>query len=302
MSDDTQTQEPQVDAPAILTSEKDKKVVALDLSDMHCGGTTALCPEYIKLDDGGEYWASKPQNWIRQCYETTVDAADKLRKKLNARLIFIFNGDMVEGHHHHTTQVLSGNPNAQAHIVDAMMKIPLALGPDAIFIVRGTGAHTGPSSASEERIATGLMKNGDPIVGDPELGTNSHWHLRLKIHGVRVDVAHHGRTGMREHTRGGAAVLYAHDIMLAHIKSGDEYPHLCLRAHHHKFNDSYDAAPTRVLTTGAWQLSTEYGHKVSPDSLSDIGGALITFDKDEGYEVKKMKFEPSRSTVFDLTA
>jgi hypothetical protein len=84
----------------------------------------------------------------------------------------------------------------------------------------------------------------------------SWWHLRMEVNGVLIDVAHHGRTGQREHTRASQAVLHAHDILLSHVKNGDRPPDLCIRGHYHKFNDSHDACPVRVITTGAWQLQT----------------------------------------------
>jgi hypothetical protein len=33
----------------------------------------------------------------------------------------VFNGDLVEGAHHRTTQIISENPNAQAAVVTACM-------------------------------------------------------------------------------------------------------------------------------------------------------------------------------------
>jgi len=263
------------------------------VSDLHCGGTTALCPDRIELDDGGFYTPSKAQSWLWWCwneYWTQVAVTAKAHK---ARLVQIFNGDLVEGDHHRTTQIMSGNPNAQAAVVNAAMAVPLALKPAAIYIVRGTGAHVGNSASAEERIADGLRRDKRPIVGDEETGTASHWHARLDFSGVRVDVAHHGRTGFREHTRSAAATYYANDIFLGHAKDGDPHPHLAFRGHHHRFNDSYDAAPTRVITTGCWQLSTEFGHKVAADTLPDFGGAIVVI-RDEHYTVEKIEFKGER--------
>jgi hypothetical protein len=155
--------------------------------------------------------------------------------------VTVFNGDLVEGDHHGTSQILSKNPNAQAAVVNAAMAVPLGMKPDRIYIVRGTEAHVGGSASAEERIADGLRRDKRPVEGDTETGTASHWHLRLTIHNTLIDVTHHGRTGQREHTRGSAAVLHAHDVLLSHAKNGDRFPDLCLRGHHHKFNDSGDA-------------------------------------------------------------
>jgi hypothetical protein len=274
-----------------------KPIVLAVVSDLHAGGTTALCPPSIALDDGGEYNASKAQRWLWQCWGQFWDRAQSVRDEHAATFYQVFNGDLVDGNHHGTTQILSGNPNAQAAVVDQCMRIPLALEPDRLFFVRGTEAHVGSSASAEERIASGLRKDKRPVVGDPETKTASWWHLRMELQGVRLDVAHHGRTGQREHTRASAASLHAHDILLSHVKAGDAYPHLCLRAHYHRFNDSFDAAPVRVVTSGAFQLGTSYVHKVAADTLADVGGLIVVI-KDGKYTVEKVHFAVDRGPVW----
>lgn len=269
-------------------------IVLAAVSDIHAGSTVALCPTRVALDDGGAYEASKAQRWLWQCWLDYWDRVRSVQHQHKAKLYAVFNGDLVEGQHHHTTQILSGNPNAQAAVVNAAMAVPLGMKPDHIWIVRGTEAHVGSSASAEERIADGLRRDKRPIVSDVESGTASHWHARLLIHNTLIDVTHHGRTGQREHTRSSAAVLHAHDILLAHVKNGDRAPDLCLRGHYHKFNDSYDACLTRVVTTGAWQLGTSHVKKVAPDSLADIGGVIVVVTPD-GYTVEKVQFKATRS-------
>ncbi len=249
------------------------------------------------MDDGGEYLASAAQQWLWADWAAFWLRVGRVRDEHRAKLITVFNGDVIDGAHHATTQILSGNPNAQAAVLNACLSIPLAMKPDNIAIIRGTEAHTGQSAAGEERIADGLKRDKRPVILDADTGTASHWHLRMEIDHVLIDVTHHGRTGQREHTRGSQAVLHAHDILLAHAKNGERPPDLCLRGHHHKFNDSHDSCPVRVVTTGAWQLATGYVHKVAPDSLSDIGGVIVVI-KDGAYTVEKVQFHAERSTIW----
>jgi hypothetical protein len=279
-------------------AKSQRPVVLAFTSDQHCGGTTALCPPRIDLDDGGEYAASKAQRWILQCWHDYWTGVAKRRSALGADLYAVFGGDLVEGDHHRTTQILSGNLNAQAAVVDAVMAVPLALNPDRLFFVRGTEAHVGNSASTEERIATGLRKDHRPVVGDPETGKASWWHLRMEIHGRLLDVTHHGRTGQREHTRAGAAALHAHDVFLSHAKRGERAPDLCLRAHYHRFNDSHDACPTRVVTSGAWQLKTSHVYKVAADNMADIGGLVVVIHPDGRYDVEKIGFRAERGPVW----
>lgn len=274
-----------------------KPVVLAVTSDQHCGSTVALCPPRIALDDGGAYEASKAQRWLWQCWQSFWDRVEAVRQEHAADLYTVFNGDLVDGAHHKTTQILSENPNAQAAVLTECMAVPLALKPDRIFVVRGTEVHVGQSASAEERIADGLRRDKRPIVSDPDTGSASWWHLRMEIHGTLVDIAHHGRTGQREHTRAGAASLHAHDILLSHVKAGDRYPDLCLRGHYHRFNDSHDAAPVRVITSGAWQLKTGFVHRIAADTLADIGGLIVVLTPGK-YEVQKEHFKVERGAVW----
>jgi hypothetical protein len=145
-------------------------VVIAATSDQHAGSALAMCPAEIKLDDGGTYTASKMQRWAYQCWGDYWKRVAQVVKKEKALLYEVFHGDAVEGQHHGSTQVASGNPNAQAAIITACMAIPLALKPDKMFWVRGTETHVGQSASAEERIADGLRRDKRPVIGDPIRG------------------------------------------------------------------------------------------------------------------------------------
>ena len=279
------------------------RIVMAVVNDLHCGSTVALCPPRIELDDGGAYEASKAQRWLWQCWGDYWREVEKATQNAD-QFIQVYNGDMVDGDHHGTPQILSRNPEAQAAVLREALAVPIALGPSRIFVVRGTEAHNGKGNAAEEGVARRWRNDGLPVEGDPETGTASWWHLRMDVQGLLIDVAHHGRTGQREHTRGNAINLYAHDILLSHVKSGDPPPDLCLRAHHHRFNDSGRLCRTpltksgavRVFTNGAWQIKTGWVHSKFADTMADIGGAIVTMDDDD-IQIKEVGFKANRGPV-----
>lgn len=273
--------------------KRERPILVAVVSDVHAGGTTALCPDVIRLDDGGEYHASKAQRWLMQCWRDYWKQIAAKRDKLGAELYVVCNGDAVEGDHHKTTQIASANPNAQAAIWNEVWSVPLALKPDRIVIVRGTAAHVGNSASAEERIADGLRRDKRPIITEPDTGAASWWHWRPELQGVRLDFTHHGRMGRLPRTRGSQLVLYAWDICDEHVQSGHPVPHLAFRAHNHKRGDTGNAAPVRVVATGAWQLGTEHVKKVAADSLADIGGAVVLIEDGE-FDVKQITYQPER--------
>lgn len=285
------------DRNKVLPVTRSRPIVLAVSNDQHANSSVALSAPTVTLDDGQTISASKHQRWLWEKWNEFYAKADDTRRELNAEYIQVFNGDLVEGFHHGTVQLMSQNPNIQKAVVSAILEVPYQQKADRMLFVRGTTAHVGKSASSEESIAMTARADGRGVISDPDTGTASWWHFRGELQGVRLDITHHGRTGQREHTRMGAAALHAHDILLSHVKNGEQPPHLCLRAHYHRFNDSHDACAVRVVTNGAWQFKTEHTHKIAADSLADIGGLIVVIDGGE-YEVRKVKFPYSRGTVW----
>tara|TARA_R110000868_G_scaffold77797_2_gene222556 strand:+ start:697 stop:1518 length:822 start_codon:yes stop_codon:yes gene_type:complete len=246
------------------------------VSDVHAGSTVALCPPKISLDDGGEYHASKAQLWLWEKWKDFWEQGERMRRRMDAHCIDVFNGDMTEGDHHKSTQVLSGNPTAQAAVVNEVMKVPLATKPDGIVFIRGTEAHVGPSAAFEERIAIGLKKDGWPVIVDPATGNGSHWHWTFEHQGVRLDFAHHGKFGSRPNTKFNTVIALAFDIFTRAALEHRAYPHLAVRSHMHQYGDTGSLYPTRLIQMPAWQLSTAFIHRINPGALADVGGIIVT--------------------------
>ena len=270
------------------------------VSDLHAGSTLGLCgPEPLEMDDGQGYIPTRLQRWLWQNWTDFWGIVESRIQRGAEFHSLIVNGDAVDGDHHNTRQIISRDVGVHIRVAVHALETPLALKPSHVFVVRGTESHVGHSASAEEAIARILRAEGHPVERDRDTDTGSWWHLRLDVNGLLIDVAHHGRTGHREHTRQNAANLYAHDILLAHVKSGDRVPGLCIRSHNHKWLDSGDAAKVlRLIGLPAWQLPTGYVHKVAPDSIADIGGLIIEVEKDGTYEVEKISFKPNRGSVW----
>lgn len=283
-------------------SKRKRPVLISVTSDQHGGSTVAACPPKVSLDDGGAYEASKAQRWLFQCWENFHDRVAETRKKLDADLYCVFNGDMTDGDHHGTTQILSGNPTAQAAVVNALMAVPLSLSPDRLFFVRGTEAHVGKSACFEERIADGLRRDKRPVAGDPDTGNASHWHLRMDVLDKRLDFAHHGRLGQRPWTKGNIVLNQAAEIFYEHAARGERHPDVAVRSHMHRYFDTYHAHPTRVIQTAAWQLATAFIHRIAPGSLADIGGVLLAVREDQPVEVTPVLYRAAPPAVWRAAA
>lgn len=273
--------------------DADEAVVIAVVSDLHTGSTVGLCPPGpIELDDGGSYQPSTAQQWLWQCWRDYWAEVERVRDRLKAPLFTVLNGDAFDGDHHGTSQIISRNPMIQAQVASEVMDVPKAVGWDKLFVVRGTESHVGGSGSTEEGLARALG-----ATGDPDTGNASWWHLRMDVQDVRLDFAHHGRTGYRPWTRHNATLLLAAQIFYEHAANGERHPDLAIRSHFHRHSDSHDAHPVRVLQTPAWQLKTAYVHKVAPESIADVGGLIITIE-DGHVDVRKIIHRPKRGAVW----
>lgn len=258
------------------------------VSDLHCGSTLGLCPSTgARLDDGGHYSPSQPQLKLWACwldYWQTVGAA----LLPGDRLYVALNGDLVDGDHHKTAQIITKNlPATQHNICIETLAPMLALEPAGIAVIRGTEAHVGGSGSYEERIAHGLSDLGHKTIC-PSTGY-SHWHFQALSGGVMLDFAHHGSVGRLPHTRLNALGTLSMRITNAAANSGQRIPDVAIRSHMHQWGDTGDNFRTRVLQMGAWQLSTAYVHRIHAGAMPEIGGAIIVCEKGEA-GIRKVKY------------
>jgi hypothetical protein len=206
------------------------------------------------------------------------------KKRQGKRLIVVLNGELADDNYHPTTQLVTRNPADMLKLSAEVLAPALSLidEGDKIFVLRGTEAHSGPSAHLDETIAQDIGATG------PGGDIASHWRLRMAVEGVRFDIAHHppGGGGRLPWTRGTFANRLAAMTIFDCAESGEKAPHLLVRGHVHRPDDSFDRFATRALVLPAWQLQTSYGHRIGGDVLP-IGGVIVTCDGGH-YEIEKI--------------
>ena len=80
----------------------------------------------------------------------------------------------------------------------------------------------------------------------------------------------------------------------------DNPPDVAIRSHFHQFADSgkIHKVKTRAVALPAWQLATEYVHRVA-ESLADIGLVYFEIDDDD-YSMESILFTPDRPTIVEV--
>jgi hypothetical protein len=273
-----------------------RPIVLAAVSDVHAGSTVAVCPpEGVRLDDGGQYVPSAPQVWLWEKWGHFWGEVDRVRRDCKGTLGVLSNGDATEGQHHGSHQVISGNIESQNYVVDRVFSVPRALKPDWWVFVKGTPAHVGKGADSESALS---RKMGG--IREPSTDGWAWYRWKAALNGTLVDALHHGRTGGRPWTMGSAAGILAVEIMVEHVQGGQPVPNLCFRSHKHTYADSGDQHPVRVISLPAWQLMTEFGHKVVPEKLvnSTYGGVILVCHPGGRVEVIKHLYRPLPSPIW----
>lgn len=267
-------------------------------SDQHVCSTVGLCPpEGVKFDEGGRYTPSKAQLWLWDCWQNYWNAAAAWRREAKAKLVCVFNGDATDGGAHHgTLQTISADPEVQGWLAERVFNVPRGLKPAAQYMVRGTPVHVGGDTSPAEAALARYLG----CVRDPETDAWAFWHLRLNINSLRLDCQHHGRMGTRPWTQYNVVLGLAAQIRMEYDGLGQVAPDLAFRSHQHRFADSGNAYRTRVIQTPAFQLSTAFVHRVSPETLADVGGVLCLVQPDGSYEIRVKRYRPDLPTEFVL--
>ncbi len=249
------------------------KTITAIIGDMHIGGNTALAPDEFEIHtrDGLEQQtvrANLLQLWLLRNWENYWDYVRELAggKRRKYRLVVICMGDVIDGNHHGTPQIV--HEVADQINIAINLLAPVVESCDAFYGILGTGVHVGAAGTDEAAIYRALN------------ATEYAQQLTLEIDGVVHDFAHHPGGASRKSWTSSAANVGA-EVMLDYAAVGMRPPDYVWRGHNHVIDDSGLKLPgTRVLFTPSWQLKTEFGWRVSSNRIrSDIGGFIMDGDK-----------------------
>lgn len=261
------------------------RTVLVVSADKHSGSTMGLVPdEPLQLHDGGTHNPSPLQKILWQQYQECLDFIKQERKK--SRLIWVENGDVCEGIHHQTTQVISArideHEDIASDILDRTFK-KLRFGKDdRAYMVAGTEAHASSGNQSENRVAKDL--DFTPQYTESSGKNNRYvWDkLLIKINGVLFDITHHGGSvGRRAWTTENGMYNRVKSFYFQTLNDGRKLPRYWVRSHLHQFvQATYDGKRGSItgVVTPSFQFKTGYGQKVAGDNLSDIGLLVFTIE------------------------
>lgn len=223
--------------------------LAVVLSDIHAGSTVALMPPSLTLAEQQEVRANALQAWYWQCWQHALKwvraAAD------GDPFIVVLNGDLIEGDHHRTDQIIGRNLTDHLTCAEAVLR-PLTSLASRVFITKGTECHTGDAEAALGQI---LQAEKNPATGRRVFD-----RLALDICGNRLVARHHVATTTRPwlEANGLGAELASEQLQAA--RNGEPMPDILCVAHRH-VGGHVTTNEGLCIATPAWQGLTRFGHK-----------------------------------------
>jgi hypothetical protein len=222
-----------------------------------------LLPPGLNTADGNPISQNPIQAWLWKCWEQanafidTTCGADPFT--------LIVNGDLLEGLHHGSTQVISGDLGDHVNAALEVLK-PLAAKAAQTHVVIGTEVHTRNTEAQIGK-ALNASKNTDT-------GRFAHDRLLLEFNGLRLSAMHHCSATSRQWLESGEYSRALGNERLSCIRAGWGAPDILLRAHRHVAGCFTDFG-SMMCVTGAWQMQTRHTHKVVPGAVCEPGILIL---------------------------
>ena len=251
------------------------------VSDLHCGSTVGLCPPDCPLLDDGCWTLNPIQQWI---WDRWLDFNQWVDDYTRGRpFVLLANGDLTEGVHHRTVQVIHADPGVHARVAIDVLA-PLAAKASRRYVVRGTGCHVGHSG--EHSIGRTLRAAS---VG----GAYSLHHWLFRVAGQVVSAKHHIGATSRRALRASALSINLEEELSECYAAGWEPPSLIVRSHRHTFGH-YATEDAQIVVTPAWQCLTEHGWKVVPNAIPRVGGVIVDWTLSDKPTVVPKVWAPER--------
>lgn len=233
------------------------------LSDIHAGSTVALLPPDFETTEGQTVGQNAIQRWLWACW---LDAQDWIGEQMGEDpFALVLNGDLVEGVHHGTKQVIS--TDVGDHMKAAIEVLhPLAERAERTFVVRGTECHTG-------NVEIGVAKAIN-AENNPELNVPVFDRLTLDIAGIRCVFRHHIGTSVRRGLAGTQFSIQLAEEQVEAANNDETIPRVLCCAHRHKFGAYEDDRGLAVISP-PWQMLSRFAHKVVSQARTKPGVYIL---------------------------
>lgn len=245
------------------------------VSDLHCGGATAIFPDY-KMNfviNGKPSYNHTPTKEQKGMYRHLMQSAKVIRERAKGKQIALrVNGDAIEGFHHNTVEIVSTFPQHHIEIFqeifDAFLKelgFSVKNG-DTLVFTTGTESHTG-------------WRDYDIANIYSHLGSEFYDEYKTKVNGRSLWFTHQGANGGDGANEGDGYRNWLKRIYYNSLKAKTPPPDVVVSSHFHKSIPAVYVQDWHYLygfLLPSYQMKTRYARTVTPFQKNDIG--LQTFE------------------------
>lgn len=246
----------------------------LVVSDLHCGSSHALCPPSFETVEGQKIGLNLAQTWLWSQWLSLIKWVRTQNRNNEPIDTLILNGDLIEGIHHRTTEVISNDPADHINCAHHALQ-PLTELIPTVYVIRGTETHTGPSSEHGLAHRLGAVRPR-PHRNHPD---GAFDRLDLVLAGVPSRFIHHGVGTRREWTRGTSLNVDLASHRASSLDAGSPVPRVLGLGHLHHYS-LYSSDVALAFRTPSWQFHTRHTMKVVPWAENTCGAVLLTYPGD----------------------
>lgn len=247
-----------------------------------------ICPPQTEVKDHGVYEHNKYQKTLwKYWWNFWSDFVPKEVKGCES-ITLVVNGDLLDGVHHNTVNLLTNSWAMQEKAAVQVMRTIPAYCPvkiDKTFVVKGTEVHVGPDGESEDRIA-------EMIGAEPnELGELASYQQWLMVDKVPFQFAHHIGVTSSAAYESSAPMRELVAAMVEAAQWAQPMPRVIVRSHRHRFIPvSIPSIKGRIecVITPGWQLRTPFVERIDRMRMPHIGGVIFLVEGDRCQVVEKI--------------
>lgn len=254
------------------------------LADIHGGSSTAVLPPNFRLVEGNQHVEqNKIQAWLWARMQEALQFADAVAAGDKWHLVL--NGDLIDGYHHKTKQVISTDLDDHVNAAAQVLK-PWAERADKVFITEGTECHVG-------NVETNLGK-ALHAEENSDTGRFSFPRLDILLKDTPMTFYHHMPTSGRPWTEATpmGTVLAAEQLEAA--RNGEAIPKVVCTAHAHIFRE-FNNGTGMAVCSPAWQMHTRFTGKVVPWARCKPGVFLLDMREVEPGELPRLHYRTFRA-------
>lgn len=247
--------------------------VILWLSDLHSGSPVSLYPNEVLPLLSGPRGPSALQVQLYRHYIEVLQHVRLMKDEMQARLVVIAMGDLCEGLHHGSQEIISPYLTDHMKIAETLLRECKEITQyDTIYFIDGTPAHAGEN---EYNLAEVLM-------GERYAPGQFTWPtLRKKIHGNLIYAAHQGPGTGRGINTGNPLRSWMKTTHYEMTMTGQAPPDMFVFGHRHVHqHERIEIAghTTDGFLLPSWKLLDGFVNRVNPFAFPNIGSMVSVCD------------------------